>query len=160
MAQETNTDRSPLLPSFPDLVLTLIHHPHCLYLLLFPPPMLFISFSFPFQRAHAWWICLWKQTPSSLPPSPRMTCVSCPSCFVFLPRPSSPPTVLSNRRRSRWLWVNREHHCHTEDFKPWIKWWLTLLRNDFYTLKPEAKCLKVEQGTLSLPHSPHFLVLI
>lgn len=46
MAQETNTDRSPLLPSFPDLVLTLIHHPHCLYLLLFPPPML------PYKGAH------------------------------------------------------------------------------------------------------------
>lgn len=42
VAQETDAGRefadwSPLLPSFPDLVLTLIHHPHCLYLLLLPP---------------------------------------------------------------------------------------------------------------------------
>ena len=96
VAQETDAGRefadwSPLLPSFPDLVLTLIHHPHCLYLLLLPPPECTCKGAclllFPSQLS----VCLvhlpLETNPIVLAPYPRMTCANCPSL---------PPTVLSN----------------------------------------------------------------
>ena len=84
-------DWSPLLPSFPDLVLTLIHHPHCLYLLLLPPPECTCKGAchllFPLPAQCMLGASASGNNPIVLAPYPRMTCAN---------RPSLPPTVLSN----------------------------------------------------------------
>ena len=70
-----------------------------------------------------------ETNPIFLAPCPRMTCANCPPVL------SSPTSLLTSHcftklRRSRWVWVNREQHCHDEDFKLWIKCRLTLLRKE------------------------------
>ena len=93
VAQETDAgwefaDWSPLLPSFPDLVLTLIHHPHCLYLLLLPPPECTCKGAclllFPLPAQCMLGASASGNNPIVLAPYPRMTCAN---------RPSLPPTV-------------------------------------------------------------------